>query len=255
MSHKKNIVAYDLFIRVFHWTFAGLFIIAMVIANTVDDEHAFFAYHKMAGLMLMFVTVLRIVWGIFGSKTTRFTSFKFHPKDLLNYFSELFETNSKDYVGHNPASSYSAIAMFILALGLGTTGILMSFGKESEWIEEAHELLANGFLFIVVLHVAGVVLHHARKHDGMAFSMLTGRKDCEGEMNSLPSIFPFGGILFALLTVMMGIYLFSNFDPKTGQLSLIGGTKLQLFESDQEHPSQYNRHNSEENEEDDHDDD
>ena len=54
---------YDLPTRVFHWSFAGLFVAAYAIANLVDDESARFAWHMLAGLMLGLAVLLRLVWG------------------------------------------------------------------------------------------------------------------------------------------------------------------------------------------------
>ncbi len=41
---------YDLPTRVFHWTFAGLFVAAHAIANLVDDESARFDWHMLAAM-------------------------------------------------------------------------------------------------------------------------------------------------------------------------------------------------------------
>jgi cytochrome b len=55
-------LVYDLPTRLFHWVFAGLFLIGFIIAKTIDDDSSWFDYHSLAGLSLGFLVVLRIIW-------------------------------------------------------------------------------------------------------------------------------------------------------------------------------------------------
>ena len=75
---RKQLI-YDLPTRIFHWGFAGLFVFVIFIAKTVDDENPVFSYHMLAGLMLGGLVTLRIIWGFFGTKYARFSSFALHP--------------------------------------------------------------------------------------------------------------------------------------------------------------------------------
>ena len=60
-------LVYDLPTRIFHWFFAGLFMMAFIIANTVDDESYVFSFHMIAGLTMTFLVLLRLIWGFVGS--------------------------------------------------------------------------------------------------------------------------------------------------------------------------------------------
>ncbi len=161
----RNQLVYDLPTRIFHWLFAGLFVTAFLIAKTVDDESPTFSYHMLAGLLLGFTVLLRILWGVVGTKYSKFSSFALHPKSLVAYFSGILSGDKRRWAGHNPASSWATIAMLCFALGLGLTGYLMASGQK-ETFEDFHELLANGFLVTVLMHIAGVVLHALRRRDG-----------------------------------------------------------------------------------------
>jgi cytochrome b len=226
-------LVYDLPTRLFHWLFAGLFIGAFVIANTVDDDSPVFAYHMLAGLTLVFAVVLRIVWGFVGTRNARFDSFPLRPKqDLLAYFKGIFgKGESRSWGGHNPASSWAAVLMVVLALGLGITGYLMASCNDRDAYKEIHELLANAFLAVVLLHLAGIALHVLRHRDGFPFSMVNGYKQRAEDVETITGTRPLAGVVFAALIAVFAVNLARNYDPATQSLSLFGA-HLQLGDSE-----------------------
>jgi cytochrome b len=225
---KKQLI-YDLPTRIFHWLFAGLFVTAFFIAKTIDDDSPAYSYHMLAGLLLSFTVVMRLVWGFIGTKYARFSSFALHPMDLIHYLNGIVRGEKRRWAGHNPASSWATIAMLILALGLALTGSLMANGQK-ESLEEIHELLANGFLMIVLLHVAGVVLHALRHRDGITFVMMDGQKTELDTKDSVSSSRPLTALLFVALVASFSIYLLKNYDAQNQSLQFFGST-LQLGES------------------------
>jgi cytochrome b len=233
----KNHLIYDLPTRIFHWLFAGLFVTAFFIAKTIDDDSPTFYYHMLAGLLLGFTVLLRILWGIVGTKYSRFSSFALHPKDLLAYLMGILTGDRRKWPGHNPASSWAALAMFVLALGLGITGYLMASGQTEEF-EDFHELLANGFLVVVLMHVAGVVLHSLRHQDAIGLSMVHGKKKDIADSDGIASARPGVAFLFVGLVLMFTSQLVSGFDSKTLSLSLFGRT-LQLGEGEESNSEEH----------------
>lgn len=229
----KQIFVYDLPTRVFHWLFALLFTVAFVIGNTVDDDSTLFSYHMIAGIVLCFLVVLRVIWGIVGTKYARFTGFSLHPRELALYLKGLLTEDNRKWLGHNPASGWAAIAMMAFALGLGVTGYLMTTGQGGEDLEEVHELLANGFLIIVLLHLTGIALHTARHRDAIWKSMFSGRKAHILEENLSVRSYRTLGILFLLATVGFSVYLTQNFDSNSRDLPIFG-LKLHLGEAEDE---------------------
>lgn len=227
----KNSKAYDFPIRVFHWLFALLFVLSFTIGNFIDDDSMLFAYHMLSGILMVFLVLLRVFWGFVGSTTARFRSFLLRPSDLVDYFISLLTNTNKRHLGHNPASSYAAILMMFFTIGLGSTGLLMSLRIYKHFFEELHELLAHGFLIVVILHIVGVLLHQIRHSDGMAFSMINGRKACVDDEHELKSNHPIIATLLIIVTFSMGSYLLKNYNYSTGTLSVFS-KQLKLGESD-----------------------
>lgn len=230
---KRHLV-YDLPTRVFHWLFAVFFLTSFIIVKTVDDESPNYVFHMLSGLMLSFAVILRIIWGVLGTQHARFTGFVLNPLELVNYFKGLLTGDKRRWSGHNPASSWAAIIMMLLALGLGLTGYLMTSGGDKESFEDIHELFANSFIIVVVLHVAGIILHTLRHKEAIALSMVDGKKELKEEsVNSdgIKSTSSSVGILFLGLITAFALYLAKNYDSQTRSLNLFG-TTLQLGESE-----------------------
>lgn len=226
----KKILAYDLPTRLFHWVFAGLFVGAYFIGQTFDDDSAVYPYHMIMGLILAFAVILRVLWGLVGSRYARFSSFSLNPADLIKYFKDVATSVTHRQAGHNPASSWAAIAMMILGLGCAVTGYLMSQGDTKSY-EEAHELFANGFLAVAIAHVLGVIVHTIRHRDPIGLSMIHGQKSIDHEEPAIASSYPWVGAIFFVAVVGFGTHLLRNYDSNTQVLKVFGKT-LQLGENE-----------------------
>lgn len=226
----RSILIYDLPTRIFHWLFTFLFVVAFAIAKTSDDESLVFSYHMLAGFLLGQLVLWRIFWGFMGSLHARFTDFILNPRELKNYFLGILSGSKKRWLGHNPATSWAALTMLALGLGLAITGYLMGAGFKGE-LEDIHELMANAFLVIVLLHIFGVILHSIRHRDSIALSMVDGRKEIVGDGSSITSTRRVGALLLVLFMGAGGFYLFKNFSPEDRSLRVFS-EKLQLNRGD-----------------------
>lgn len=250
MKKLTKTSVYDWPTRIFHWLFAFLFLGAYIIVQTVDDESWLFSLHMLAGLTLVFLLILRLVWGFIGTTYARFSSFRLNSAELFQYLKDAAIKKTKRYLGHNPASSYAAVIMFISAIGLGVTGILMAGGPENDFYKETHELLANVFLITVILHVGGIIFHQLRHRDGLWSSMLDGKKETLPGRFGIKSSRLAAGILFLMLTLAWGGYLYANYNRTTRTLNLFGN-ELVLGEEEHEGRSRsYYEEESHEREED-----
>lgn len=228
---RKTLV-YDLPIRIFHWLFAASFVVAFIIAKTVDDESSTYAYHMLLGIFMATMVVLRIIWGFIGSEHARFTSFPVSPSSLLRYGKELFVEKPKKYIGHNPASSLAALIMLFCTLGLAFSGYMMVEMHSKHFYEEVHEVFAHLFLVAAIMHVAGVIFHTLRFKDIIGLSMITGYKNITDESDKnhgMGSHNILAGIIFLVIVLSTATVLLKNYNATSGQLQ-IGTTKFNLVE-------------------------
>lgn len=225
----RQILVYDLPTRIFHWLFAGMFLGAFAIAKTVDDDSSIFMMHMLVGLVMGLLVFLRLVWGLIGTRYARLSGFALRPKDLLAYFLGIARGDRALWAGHNPASSWAALIMMGITLGLVASGLWMVSDQGGFLTEDIHEVLGNGFLVVAVLHVAGVVLHTVLHRDMIGLSMIDGKKAGIESAEAITSARVGTGVLMVVLVAIFAAYLFQNFDSDTATLKVFGQT-LELIE-------------------------
>ncbi len=171
MSTDK-ILVWDLPTRVFHWLLAASFAGAFLTAESerFRDVHVVLGY-SVAGLI-----GFRLLWGLIGTRYARFRSFAFGPRAVLAYLRSLLTRSPQHYLGHNPAGSWAIWLLLGLGLLAAASGYVTYAELGGEWLEEAHEAVANTLLAVVVAHVAGVLLSSLLHGENLVSAMLTGYK-------------------------------------------------------------------------------
>lgn len=205
---EREVRVWDLFVRVFHWTV----VIGFFAAYFTEDGPI--TLHVWAGYVVGGLVVLRIVWGFVGPQHARFSDFVWPPGVVLRYLRDLIMLRGRRYLGHSPGGGAMVVALLIGLLVTVGTGLVLyalednagplagivtgawmqesppsigegehdeqrEFGRgeglEGLW-EEAHEILANLTLVLVILHIAGVLLASYVHHENLTRAMLSGRK-------------------------------------------------------------------------------
>lgn len=164
---------WDVPVRVFHWLLAASFILAYV----VSESEGLLGTHVVLGYTALGLIAFRILWGFVGSRYARFSSFLFSPAAAIAYARGLFAKRPQQYLGHNPLGSYAIYAILVIGLATGITGYMRLNEMGGDSIEELHEVFANVWLGIVVLHVIGVIVGSWMHRENLARAMLTGYKD------------------------------------------------------------------------------
>ena len=230
----NRILVWDLPTRLFHWLFTGTVVAALGVALIADEESSVFQLHMLLGLIAGFMVLLRLVWGLVGSRYARFGSFVFGPKALLDYLLGTFRPTGEPHIGHNPGSAYAIYAMLPLSLGLALSGLMMS---SWEALEELHEVMAYALLVAAGAHSVGIVLHTIRRRENIARSMIDGKKSGEAAQ-AIRSSHAIAGVVFMILTAGWTAAVFSGHDEQTGRLTLLGQT-FRLGESERERSGEH----------------
>ncbi len=174
----RQVIVWDLFVRVFHWSIVLLFFSAFFL---LDDEGA---PHRYAGYAVLFLVLARLVWGFVGTRFARFSSF---PPDLPAALRHLRTLSSdekgKPVLGHNPLGALMVYNLLLALAAICLSGVMMTTDQfwGVAWVEDVHELAANYTLICVGLHVAGVIIDSHRTKTNLIRAMITGKKDLPEE--------------------------------------------------------------------------
>jgi len=148
VPEKTAILVWDLPTRILHWALAGTSGGALAIGLTVEKEHPLFRWHVILGVMAGFFVVLRLIWGVIGTKYARFTHFPLRPTMLGRYCRHLFRRDWRDFPGLNPAAAWVSTGVLVAVGLLVLTG--PGFGGKRPG--EAHKLPAYALLGLIALH-------------------------------------------------------------------------------------------------------
>lgn len=228
MSYR---LIWDLPTRIFHWVLAGGFIAAAFLALAAGDDSPLFPYHGIIGLVIAMAVVLRLIWGVIGTRHAKFGSFVFGPGEILEYMKGIFAPDGKRYVGHNPGSSVAIFGLLGLTLAIALTGIML--GRGIEQVKEIHELLAYLAVALTFLHIAGVALHTVVHRENIIASMVHGKKEAEAD-EQIASSQPLIALVFLVILGIWGYGLLNSFDAQTNTTRIpFTSVSLQLAESEE----------------------
>ncbi len=186
MSSQQNIKIWDALVRSFHW----FVVLAVLVAWLSADDYL--EIHTFAGYAIFFLVGLRILWGIIGPTHARFHDFVKPPTQAGSYLFGLIQGKAPRFLGHNPAAGWMILLLLTVLLLVAISGVATLAVEEHtgplvqalsglshaqrEWIEEAHEFLANLLLGLIALHIVGVLLSSLVHRENLIMSMITGYK-------------------------------------------------------------------------------
>jgi len=163
---------WDLPVRVLH---AAL--VAAVTAAWVTSEVKV-KWHEAVGYAALAVVLLRLVWGVAGSRHARFRQFVRGPRATLAYARALLRGSAPRHLGHNPLGGWMVVLLLVWVGAAGLTGWLCT--TDRYWGDETlgvlHEVLAWSLLAAVALHVLGVLTMSRRHRENLVAAMVHGRK-------------------------------------------------------------------------------
>ncbi|MGH8042338.1 MAG: cytochrome b/b6 domain-containing protein [Rudaea sp.] len=177
---------WDLPTRLFHWTLVVL--IALQYASGEFDLldmrwHFWFGYATLA------LIGFRVLWGLFGSQTSRFTDFVRGPGAVLRYIRLQMSTNPPRNIGHNPFGGWSVLAMLASVALQAISGLFSSDEIDTDgplvahvsnatvkWMTRVHHWNQNVLLILIGLHIVAVLAYLLLQRENLIMPMISGRK-------------------------------------------------------------------------------
>lgn len=187
---SNTITVWDLPTRLFHWALVVL--IALQYASG-EFELLPMAWHYWLGYATLALIVFRVLWGFFGSGTSRFAGFVRGPVAVARYAFASLRGREPVVVGHNPLGGWSVLLMLVSILVQSISGLFASddltesgpfaarvSDETVKWMTRVHHLNRYVLLILIVLHVTAVLLHWVMHHENLVASMWHGRKRVDG---------------------------------------------------------------------------
>lgn len=205
---SNQIRVWDPLVRIFHW---GLVVAFSVAYLSGDEENS---VHIYSGYIVLGLITFRVLWGLIGTRYARFSNFVYSPNTVVQYLKDLLTRKPERYIGHNPAGGAMVIAMLLCLFVVSVSGLKVYAIEEGlgplageipaltvisparadddehgeyenghdedeeaeEFWEEIHEVSSNLMLFLIFLHITGVIVSGRLHHENLVKAMLTGKK-------------------------------------------------------------------------------
>lgn len=209
----KSVLVWDIPTRLFHWLFALTFTVAYVTA----EADGWAGVHVFCGLLMLGLIAYRVIWGMLGSRYARFSSFLFSPLAGYKYLLATLQGKAERHIGHNPAGSWAIYLLLLLGIGIGVSGLAMLTAGEQ--FKDVHEVLANGALAVVVVHIVGVIAASFLHRENLPRAMVTGYKEGE-EGQAIRSSRPGSAIVMLILVAAFSLVYWKGWDPQTQSVTL-----------------------------------
>lgn len=203
-NNVSKILVWDLPTRIFHWFFVLCFITAWI----THENDRFLFEHVFAGYVFFGLLLFRFFWGWIGSHYARFHTFAYDWPSVTAYLKGLLNGEAERHIGHNPAGGWAIFTILLLSILISITGILTFGGEEGHGplqgivnydigssAKEIHEFLASTMLFIVFIHVSGVIVESLYHKENLIWAMISGFKPANDEAVKIR--------IYALVAVVM----------------------------------------------------
>ncbi|MGE3691504.1 MAG: cytochrome b/b6 domain-containing protein [Novosphingobium sp.] len=188
MSTSSSAVrVWDIPTRLFHWL-----LVILIGFSWWSAEQRMMDWHALSGVFVLGLIVFRLIWGVIGGSTARFSHFLRSPGYVIAYLRQ--STKSLRAAGHNPVGGYSVVLMLLLlavqtgtglfavdvdGIDSGPLSFLVSF-DQGRAAAGVHHLSFTLLQIVAGLHIIAILFYlFVRKRD-LVRPMVTGSdKDIE----------------------------------------------------------------------------
>lgn len=193
-SSTRTVKAWDLPTRLFKWSLVALVVLAWVSHRYGDPT---LTWHQWNGYAVLILLVFRVLWGIVGSSTARFSAWVSSPFAALRYGRALLQGRRRPYLSHNPLGAWMILALMAFVgaealAGLFTVDSNGIFGGPfantdplsdptvlQRTLSRFHHGAFNVLLALVAMHVGVNLFYQFMKKDPIIQAMITGEKPLE----------------------------------------------------------------------------
>ncbi|MEJ0018360.1 MAG: cytochrome b/b6 domain-containing protein [Acetobacteraceae bacterium] len=170
--------------RLFHWV-----LVILLGVSWLSVSRGWMELHFLSGYSMVALLLFRLVWGIVGSETSRFSRFLKSPLAALRHLAHLHRREPDTEIGHNAAGGWMVLVLLALLVVQVATGLCANddislegplykyVGKDwSDWLTHIHGANFQYLKIAVFLHVVAVLVYLAVKRHNLVGPMITGRK-------------------------------------------------------------------------------
>lgn len=176
---------WDLPTRLFHWV-----LVLLLIASYVTIKLNMIPLHMLCGQAILVLVLWRLVWGLVGSETARFSHFIRSPVAAIRHLLHFPRREPDTQIGHNEAGGWMVLGMLALLLAQITTGLLGRNDEDfiegplskliaaplSEKLMSVHFIIFDAIKIVVLLHVIAIIAYAVVKRHDLVRPMITGKK-------------------------------------------------------------------------------
>ena len=207
----KKIKVWDGSTRLFHWALVIAF--GLSAYSAFEDKYGIYAdIHLWSGLAVLVLVTWRIVWGLVGSETSKFSHFLKSPLEAIQHARGFFKKSDNHSVGHNALGGYSVLLMLAFLFVQAVMGLYSSddmffegplagkAGSLSSTLTELHEGLGLFLLYFVGFHVLVIVAYRLFKGLNLLWPMISGTMKGADDAHSPKMHSPFLALILLVVT-------------------------------------------------------
>jgi cytochrome b len=225
VSALARIRVWDLPTRMFHWTLAVLVVFSF---TTGKVGGGWLEWHMKSGYAILTLLIFRVLWGVVGSETARFSHFVRGPRGALDYARGLVARRTPAVFGHNPLGGWMVVAMLAIFLVQAVTGLFVddeiaNQGPLASTVANAtvarmtaiHHYNQWVMAAAVALHVAAIAFYRLGLKTDLVGPMLSGWKTVPADVPTPQPASASGMLALVLLAfVASGVYWLVALYPK-----------------------------------------
>lgn len=223
----KSVRVWDWPTRAFHWLLVFCMISAWAshkFAPALGDVTL--KWHRWNGYAILVLLVFRLLWGVLGSSTSRFSHFIRGPFFTLRYALDFVGGKKRPFLGHNPLGTVMIVVLLIAVLMQGLLGLFTLEHNEivagplkrlisdemTELVSKWHVRGFNILLVFIALHISANIAYALIAREPMIRAMVSGKKPAlpyedgtEAEIADNVSVRAIACLLIAIAFVFGGI--------------------------------------------------